>query len=77
VGGHVQVTLDSLRDSGSGVGHYDITLDRRAPLSVGTDAADEPVQVERPLPGTHTVKVVAVDRAGNRSSAGIRRVRVP
>jgi hypothetical protein len=77
VGGHVQVTLDSLRDSGSGVGHYDITLDRRAPLSVGTDAADEPVHVERPLPGTHTVKVVAVDRAGNRSSAGIRRVRVP
>jgi hypothetical protein len=31
----------------------------------------------KPLPGTHTVKVVVVDRAGNRSRAGIRHVKVP
>ena len=71
------MTLDSARESGSGVAQYDITLDRRAPLSFGTDATDEPVQVGKLLPGTHTVRVVVVDRAGNRSRAGIRRIRVP
>jgi hypothetical protein len=76
VAGRVQVTLESARETGSGVAHYDITLDRGAPRSFGTDATDEPVQVGRPLPGTHTVKVVVVDRAGNRSAAVVRRVRV-
>jgi hypothetical protein len=71
------VTLETAHETGSGVAHYDITLDGRAPLSVGTDATDAPVQVGRPLPGTHTVKVVVFDRAGNRSAAGVRRVRVP
>ena len=77
VDGRVEVTLDSVRESGSGVARYAITFDRRAPLSVATDAADEPVQVGRPLPGTHTVKVVVVDRAGNRSPAAVRHIRVP
>ncbi len=77
VDGRVQVSLDTAHESGSGVARYDITLDRRAPLSVGTDATDEPVQMGKPLPGTHTVKVVVVDRAGNRSRAGIRHVKVP
>jgi hypothetical protein len=76
-GGRVQVTLDSSHESGSGVLRYDITLDRRAPLSVGTDATEEPVQMGKPLPGTHTVKVVAFDRAGNRSPAAVHRLRVP
>jgi hypothetical protein len=77
VGGRVQVTLDSAHESGSGVLRYDITLDRRAPLSVRTDATDEPVQIGKPLPGTHTVKVVVFDRAGNRSPAAVHRLRVP
>jgi Gametolysin peptidase M11 len=77
VGGRVQVTLDGVRESGSGIARYAITLDRRAPLSVATDAADEPVQIGRPLPGTHTVKVVVTDRAGNRSPAAVRRLTVP
>jgi Gametolysin peptidase M11 len=77
VGGRVEVTLDATRESGSGVARYAITLDRRAPLSVGTDMADEPVQMGKPLPGTHTVSVVVVDRAGNRSPATVRHVRVP
>lgn len=77
VAGRLNVTLETAHETGSGVARYDITLDGRAPLSVGTDAADEPVQVGRPLPGTHTVKVVVFDRAGNRSAAGVRRVRVP
>ena len=69
--------LDSAHESGSGVLRYDITLDRRAPLSVRTDATDEPVQIGKPLPGTHTVKVVVFDRAGNRSPAAVHRLRVP
>jgi hypothetical protein len=73
----VQVTLDGVRESGSGIARYAITLDRRAPLSVATDAADEPVQIGRPLPGTHTVKVVVTDRAGNRSPAAVRHLTVP
>ena len=77
VGGRVQVTLDSVRESGSGIARYAITLDRRAPLSVATDAADVPVQIGRPLPGTHIVKVVVTDRAGNRSPAAVRHLRVP
>ena len=53
-----------------------VTLDKQAPLSVTTDPTDAPVQVGRPLPGTHTVKVVVFDRAGNRSAPVVRRVRV-
>jgi hypothetical protein len=77
VGGRLQVTLDSVRETGSGVARYHVTVDRNAPLSVGVDATDAPVQVGRPLPGTHTVKLVVVDRAGNRSAPVTRRVRVP
>jgi hypothetical protein len=77
VGGRVQVTLDGAHESGSGVARYDITLDSRAPRSVGGDATDEPVQMGKPLQGTHTVKVVVVDRAGNRSRPAVRHVRVP
>jgi hypothetical protein len=77
VGGRVQVMLDAARESGSGVARYDITLDRRAARSVGGDATDEPVEMGKPLPGMHTVKVVVVDRAGNRSPAATRRVHVP
>jgi hypothetical protein len=77
VGGRVQVTLESVRERGSGLGHVDITLDRRAPLSIGGDASDAPVQIGRPLPGTHIVKVVVVDRAGNRSKPAVRSLRIP
>jgi hypothetical protein len=77
VAGRVEVTLDSAQESGSGVARYDITLDRRAPRSVGGDLTDEPVQMGKPLPGTHTVRVVVIDRAGNRSRAAVRRLRVP
>lgn len=77
VGGRAQVTLDNPHEGGRGFAQYDITLDRRAPLSVASDATDEPVQIGRPLPGMHTVKVVVVDRAGNRSPTAVRRIRVP
>ena len=77
VGSKLQVTLDGVRESGSGVARYDVSVDRNAPLSFGNDNTDAPVRVGRPLPGTHTVKVVVVDRAGNRSAPAVRRVRVP
>lgn len=77
VGGLVQVTVDSAHELGSGIARYDITLDRRAPHSIGGDATDEPVEMGKPLPGTHTVRVVVVDRAGNRSRAAVRHLRVP
>jgi hypothetical protein len=54
-----------------------VTVDRHPPLSVATDAAEAPVQVGRPLPGTHTIRLVVVDRAGNRGMPVLRRIRVP
>lgn len=76
VGGKLQVTVEETPEKGSGLGHYQVTVDRESPVLVGTDAADRPVVIGRPLPGTHTVRVVAVDRAGNRSRAAERQVRV-
>jgi hypothetical protein len=76
VAGKLRVTVEETRETGSGVGHYQVTVDRESPVQVGTDATDQPVVIGRPLPGTHTVRVVAVDRAGNRSHAGVRQVRV-
>ena len=38
---------------------------------------EEPVQMGKPLPGTHTVTVVVVDRAGNRSRPAVRHLKVP
>jgi hypothetical protein len=76
VGGRLQVTLDGVRETGSGVAGYDVTLDRKAPLSVGADATEAPVVVGRPLPGAHTVKLVVYDRAGNRSAPVVRRLRI-
>jgi hypothetical protein len=77
VGGEIRVDIDGTREAGSGVAHYDVWVDRHAPLSFGADSTDEPVRVGRPLPGTHTVHVVAVDRAGNRSRPALLRIHVP
>ena len=77
VGGRVQVTLDAEHENGSGIARYDIRLDQGAPRSVHTDATNDPIPIGKPLPGTHTVKVVVVDRAGNRSPAAVRRLTVP
>jgi hypothetical protein len=77
VAGQVRVALGAAHEIGSGVAHYDISLDGHAPLSVGRDLTDEPVRIGRPLPGTHTVRVVAIDRAGNHSAPAVRQVHVP
>jgi hypothetical protein len=57
-------------DSGSGVGHYDVTFDGRLVKHVLADFK-LPTQagVRTSRAGRHVVRVVAVDRAGNRSKA--------
>jgi hypothetical protein len=77
VGGQLRVEVERGREIGSGLARYQISVDGRAPLNLGSDATEAPVEVGRPLPGTHTVKVVAFDRAGNHSAPVVRRVRVP
>jgi hypothetical protein len=77
VGGQLRVEVERGREVGSGLARYQISVDGRVPLNLGSDATDAPVEVGRPLPGTHTVKVVAFDRAGNHSAPVVRRVRVP
>jgi hypothetical protein len=76
VGGKLQVTLQDARDSGSGLARYRVTVDSRPSQRLAGDATEAPVVVGKPLPGTHTVKVVAIDRAGNRSAPAVRQVRV-
>src|SRR5262249_37355038 len=77
VDGTLQVTVESQQDAGSGIGRYTVSLDGRAALQLASDGTDEPVRVGHPLPGTHTINVVAIDRAGNRSAAATRRIRIP
>ena len=77
VDGRVRVEWENARETGSGVAHYDVFVDRGQALRFGTDMAEEPVVVGKALPGTHTVRVVAIDRAGNRSVAAVRRLQIP
>ena len=76
VDGQVRVDVDPGRENGSGIARYRVTLDGGRSLSVEPDLTYEPIRVGRPLPGTHTVRVVAFDRAGNRSSAVVQTVHV-
>ena len=77
VGGRLEVLVEDARENGSGLAHFQVAVDRHTPLHVNSDVSDQPVIVGRPLPGTHTIRVVAVDRAGNRSPTAVRRVRIP
>lgn len=76
VAGKLRVTLESAPDTGSGLARYRVVVDARPPQRLAGDATEEPVVVGKPLPGTHTVTVVAIDRAGNRSAPSVRHVRV-
>ncbi len=53
-------------DAASGIDYYEVTLDRRSPVNVGT--SETTVLVDVP-DGDHTVIVTALDRAGNRATA--------
>jgi hypothetical protein len=74
VDGRVRVTWEDAVETGSGVAHYDIRVDGGAAVRFGADLTQEPIVVGRALPGQHTVRVVAVDRAGNRSQPAVRRI---
>jgi Gametolysin peptidase M11 len=76
VAGKLRVTLENGRDAGSGLARFRVVVDARPPQQLAGDATEEPVVVGKPLPGTHTVTVVAIDRAGNRSAPSVRHVQV-
>jgi hypothetical protein len=76
VAGKLRVTLGDARETGSGLARFRVVVDARPPQQLAGDETDEPVVVGKPLPGTHTVTVVAIDRAGNRSPPAVRHVRV-
>jgi hypothetical protein len=56
------------------VAQYIVSVDGGAAVRFGADLTQEPIVVGRALPGSHTVRVVAIDRAGNRSRAGVKLV---
>lgn len=72
--GPLEVVWSEPVERGSGVDYYEVRLDRRPPIRVAASFAQSPVaRLRKPPPGRHTVSVVAVDRAGNRGTAAVRR----
>ncbi len=55
----------SSTDETSGIDYYEITIDNGEPIR----ATDNPYTMPKQLPGNHNYKVIAVDKAGNRSEA--------
>jgi len=61
-------------ESGSGVAAYDVSLDGARPTRVAVHFPLTPYATfETPSAGAHRVSVRAVDRAGNRGPAAVRR----
>jgi hypothetical protein len=74
VDGRFRVVWEDAHETGSGVAQYVVSVDGGAAVRFGADLTQEPIVVGRALPGSHTVRVVAIDRAGNRSRAGVKLV---
>ena len=72
--GRFRIVWDDAHETGSGISRYIVSIDGGAEARFGADLTQEPVMVGRALPGSHTVTVVAVDRAGNRSRPGVKRI---
>jgi gametolysin peptidase M11 len=66
--GRLKLSWDASADSGSGVAHYDVTLDGRRAGSTSAQQLTVPA-----TKGSHVVGIVAIDRAGNRGRATSRR----
>jgi Gametolysin peptidase M11 len=66
--GQVKLSWDASPDAGSGVAHYDITVDGRRAGSTSAQQLTVPA-----TKGRHVVGVIAIDRAGNRGRATTRR----
>lgn len=71
----VDVAWSAPREVGSGIDRYLVSLDARPAASVARGA--RAFSLSRPGRGKHVVRIVAVDRAGNRSRAAVRRFTVP
>jgi hypothetical protein len=63
-------------ETGSGIARYEVRVAGGALRSYPGDSLGGYDRVRMPRPGTHTLSVVAVDRAGNRSPASVRRFTV-
>ena len=70
----LEVTWEAPVETGSGVAAYEVSLDGRAAVAVQPSAAQSPLAIFRmPARGAHRVAIRAVDRAGNRGKAAVRR----
>jgi hypothetical protein len=58
-------------DPGSGLARYELSVDRGAPISLTYRLGLTAATIPRPAPGAHVVRLVAVDRAGNRSAPAV------
>jgi hypothetical protein len=73
----LQVDWTGSKDAGSGVARYELWIDGGAHRVVPADfRVGDHVQVPRPKPGRHGLRIFAVDRAGNRSVVSLRRFTV-
>jgi Gametolysin peptidase M11 len=75
-GSSVRVEWEPADDTGSGVDHYVVSLGRRSATVRATFTHPTAARFSRVARGRHTLSVVAVDRAGNRSRAATRVVSV-
>jgi hypothetical protein len=73
-GGTLEVGWNDAVELGSGLAAYEVSLDRAKPRRIGVQFGITPLaRFRRPGLGSHTLSVVAVDRAGNRSAPAVRR----
>ena len=67
----VSVSWSKPVENGSGVAHYEITVDGRPPTEVAV-ARGRTLRLGGLARGQHRVSVAAIDRAGNRGAPGRR-----
>jgi hypothetical protein len=73
----VDVDWQGSRDTGSGVARYEVWIDGAAKRIIPADfRLGDHVALLRPRPGRHGLRMVAIDRAGNRSKVSLRRFTV-
>jgi Gametolysin peptidase M11 len=73
-GGTLEISWNDAHELGSGLSHYEVKLDKRTAIRVPVQFAFTPiVRIKKPATGAHTISIVAVDRAGNRSAAATKR----
>jgi hypothetical protein len=72
--GALAVTWRPSVETGSGLARYEVSLDGRPAVQVAVDfRIGERARLARPARGRHVLRLVAIDRAGNRSAAAVRR----